>query len=362
MFAAAVVHATLYPWSDWKLRVPGALAWISAGLPRYWTWFDLIANTIAYVVLGFAIAAGWFGQLRRSAAWLATLALCSALSFGLETVQSWLPNRVPSLADWLANTIGAGIGATFGEIVNTAARRRAARGLVIVRNGWLQQGPAAGWVLLLLWLMSQLPPQRLLLASGYVAPQVDALLNAWLGLDLRAAAQGVTADGVLFEAVSVICWIGAIGILAMDLVVHPRQRVALAVAAIASALAIRMVSDPLLLGTSTPLAFLTPGAQGGIVVGIVALYGFATMRRRTRAACAILLIALGVLLVNLAPVGAYFDSMLAAAAPARLANLQSLARFCAQAWPLLALGYFLMRVRRPALAGASPPMGAARSR
>jgi hypothetical protein len=38
--------ATLYPLSDWKLHAGSAWAFLSKGLPRYWTWFDMLSNLL----------------------------------------------------------------------------------------------------------------------------------------------------------------------------------------------------------------------------------------------------------------------------------------------------------------------------
>lgn len=84
---------------------------ISAPWPRYWTWFDVIANWLGYAPLGFLLA--W--TLGRSIGpWrgaLLAVALSSGLSLSLEWLQGFLPLRIPSNVDWLLNTAGALLGA-----------------------------------------------------------------------------------------------------------------------------------------------------------------------------------------------------------------------------------------------------------
>ena len=93
-----VIYASLYPF--WPLRVPPGLGlpWLFS-LPwpqRFWA-FDVQANLIGYVPLGFlgfaaAMRSGW--GLR--AALLAGLLPGPLLSFLMETVQFYVPGRVPS--------------------------------------------------------------------------------------------------------------------------------------------------------------------------------------------------------------------------------------------------------------------------
>ena len=52
LFLVAVVVATLYPMSNWALRAQGPFDFLGRGLPRFWTWFDVLSNVLAYLVLG----------------------------------------------------------------------------------------------------------------------------------------------------------------------------------------------------------------------------------------------------------------------------------------------------------------------
>jgi hypothetical protein len=52
LFLLAVAFATLYPFSDWRPRTPSLFAFLHDGLPRWWTWFDVLSNVLAYGLLG----------------------------------------------------------------------------------------------------------------------------------------------------------------------------------------------------------------------------------------------------------------------------------------------------------------------
>lgn len=100
-FVASIVIATLYPLSDWKLHTGSAWAFLWQGLPRFWTWFDLLSNLFAYLLLGLLLTLGWLKRATSVTAVGVVGLFCVALSFALEAAQSFLPGRVPSLLDWI---------------------------------------------------------------------------------------------------------------------------------------------------------------------------------------------------------------------------------------------------------------------
>jgi VanZ family protein len=344
----AVLYATLYPWSDWRMRQPGALAFLQAGIPRYWTWFDFASNLLAYSFLALVATLGWFGAVRlRYAVPVVVLGL-SLLSLALETTQGWLPVRVPSLLDVIANSTGALVGASLGAALNRGLQIRD-RVAVPVRERWYEQGSPVGWMLLLLWLSAQLVPQRLLFATGNLQRLLEDLarrLDSEFGqLSLRLTLSA--ADGVLIEAASVITAVTVVGILAIDLVRHPAHRVLLLVVTAVTALVLRSIATQMVYGAGSPFAWLTPGAQGGLVVGLILLYAFAALGPRARHAGAVLLLLLGLVLVNAAPPDRYFETTASGLREGQLVSLHALLRFVSMLWPFAAIAYFWSAVRRP---------------
>jgi hypothetical protein len=266
----------------------------------------------------------------------------------LEALQGYLPNRVPSLLDWIANTTGGIAGAWLGATLNGAAQRND-RIAVPVRARWYEQGPPGGWVLLLLWLSAQLVPQRMMFATGQVLPPLQRLLDAVAPderIDLSEAIEqlwGGTAGaslGMAIEAASVLAATCAVGALAFALVQGTRRRFALIAGVALTAFALRSIATQMVYVSASPLAWLTPGVQGGLVVGAALLYGLETLRPRGRAVAAIVATVAGTLLVNLAPEDPYFESTLAGLRMAQLENLHGLLRTASVAWPALAIAWF----------------------
>jgi VanZ family protein len=107
-----VVYASLYPFSQWRDQGLSPLSFLSAPWPRYWTSFDVVVNLLGYGPLGFLLALSVMRGSRLS--WPVTLASMAALTLSLlmETLQGYLPARVPSKLDFTLNGVGAWLGAS----------------------------------------------------------------------------------------------------------------------------------------------------------------------------------------------------------------------------------------------------------
>lgn len=354
LFVTAIASATLYPLVDWQLHTEGTFAFLWRGLPRWWTWFDVVSNALAYALLALMLTLAWLERAPPVSAVVAVTLACSLLSLSLEAIQSWLPARVPSLLDWISNTVGAAAGGWLGATLNRAAQRPD-RIAVPVRDRWFEQGPPTGWVLLLLWLATQLVPQRLLFATGHVEPALQRLLDGWQlpdAPDLSRFAERLwggeapTGYGVAVEAGVVVCAMVVVGAIAFALVHGSRRRFALIAGIAAVAFGLRSLATQMVYGVAAPFAWLTPGAQGGLVVGTALLYGLETLGPRVRAGCAIAAAIAGFVLVNVVPEDRYFDTMVAGLRAGQLSNLHGLLRSVSFIWPVLAVVWFWRRTGR----------------
>ena len=55
-YTLLVAYASLYPFRTWRGPIDGAFSFLLAPWPRYYTFFDLLVNVLAYVPLGFLFA------------------------------------------------------------------------------------------------------------------------------------------------------------------------------------------------------------------------------------------------------------------------------------------------------------------
>jgi VanZ family protein len=96
---------------------------------------DVVSNIAAYVPLGALLALYvWFKSGRLLAGMLASVALCSGLSFCVEVLQQFEVTRISSISDLVCNAAGAVLGSCCAPLIFMTirqARRRWARELHI---------------------------------------------------------------------------------------------------------------------------------------------------------------------------------------------------------------------------------------
>ena len=111
IYIGLIFYASLYPFSDWRYQ--GIVPWtfLGAALPKYWTGFDVAINVIGYAPLGFLLALSALRMGRGRLAVVSATLLAGLLSFSMESLQSYLPARVPSNVDLALNLAGAWLGA-----------------------------------------------------------------------------------------------------------------------------------------------------------------------------------------------------------------------------------------------------------
>ncbi|WP_370261672.1 VanZ family protein, partial [Limnobacter sp.] len=166
LYGCLVVHLSLFPYTDWRHIGIGALEFLTGPwIPVHQTvlWTDIFLNILGYVPLGLLMLLG-LNRQPRTLDKLAVVLGCAALSLALESMQTFLPSRVPSKMDLLTNTVGAALGVALGSFFT---RRRT---LVPTVNRsletWLIDRAWLGMGLLSLWLLSILPPQNPTFSTG----------------------------------------------------------------------------------------------------------------------------------------------------------------------------------------------------
>jgi VanZ family protein len=331
-YLALIVYASLHPFQGWRASGISPFVFLEAAWPRYWTLFDLSINIAAYVPFGFFLALSLENHGTRPRASLIAFLSGTALSFAIESIQSYLPSRVPSNIDLLCNSLGAGLGAI-------ASFRGGKRGLVrILRaQGHLLSVPYAeyGLILIGLWLLTQLSPETLLFGAGDLRHIVD--ISPALVYD--APSFFVLETGI------VVCNTLAIGLIT-SIVFAGRRATPRALARFFSAaLLIRTLAAAVLIGPASALAWLTPGASVGILLGSAALI-LVRLPIRMRIAVAGMALLIGTVLVNLAPFNPYSTTALAVWRQGHFLNFNGLTRLAASSWPFLALIYLALLGRR----------------
>ena len=204
LWSLAIVYGSLWPWQAWRGISAAPWAFLTDPLPRFWTWFDFLSNIALYAPLGLLLALN-ITYRGRSLLWLPAL-IGGLLSLFIEAAQSYLPQRVPSLLDLLANSLGAGLGGllALGLRAPWQSIRR------ISRHWWQDQAqwPAA---LVILWLAirisSLLSPKETIAGLSHHLVTSPALLQAGLGLSLGSLLAESLLLSIMLSQVCRLAWV-----------------------------------------------------------------------------------------------------------------------------------------------------------
>lgn len=169
-YVALVSYASLYPFTGWRAQDDRWLSFMWMPTAPAASRFDFFANLVGYVPLGFLLGVWVLHTGRRGVAWLVAVLLPSALSLALESLQVYLPSRVPSRLDWVLNTGGGMAGVLFALVAHKAGMLAQWRR---IRGHWFVPDDHGALVLLVLWPCALLYPTALPFGLGQV----------WLGVN-----------------------------------------------------------------------------------------------------------------------------------------------------------------------------------
>jgi VanZ family protein len=337
-YALLVIYASLHPFSGWRDLGVSAFAYLTGGLPRYITAFDLMTNFAAYLPLGFFALLALYPRVRDTRALTVAGLGCCALSILLEALQTYLPSRIPSNLDLATNGLGAfagaGLALRFGIGLPGSARIHA------LRHRWFLAGQQhdLGLVLVALWLFTQFNPETLLFGNGDLRGLLDhppAVLHpaeVFIRIEAAVAACNLIAIGLFLSC------------LTQDY--RPLRRMLLAL--LLGALALKTVAVGVLLKAQNVFAWFTPGALLGLAGGALGLTLAVALPRPARLALAGLLLMAATVLVNLAPENPYLADALQQWPQGYFLNFNGVTRVVSLAWPFAALFYLMLLAPRPA--------------
>jgi VanZ family protein len=349
LYAALIVYASLYPFGPWRNQEIMPWAFIWAPRTPYWSTFDVVTNLLGYAPLGFwlTLASLRLGQL-RGAFWRSLL-LGATLSLCMESLQSYLPMRVPSMADWLLNITGSGWGASMALALE---RRGVLLRYSAMRKRWFVAQTHGALPLLATWPLALLFPLSIPLGLGHVQEKVEGFLASvlaetpwlkWMPVREVEALPLMPATYTLCVALGLVLPV----LLAYSVMPERRMRLyALWILQLAGFL-VTSLSGALTYGPLLTWAWLTPESLLGLVMGL--FLGLATVWLSVRT-CLVLLLVLACVflaLVNQAPANSYFDHNLKGWEQGRFIRFNGLAQWLGWLWPYALVADVMRRLARP---------------
>jgi VanZ family protein len=345
-YVCLIEYASLYPFAEWRDQgiVPWAFLW--APLPKYWTGFDVVSNVLGYVPAGFLLAlAAWRTGRGRHAIWLATLA-CGVLSLVMETLQSYLPTRVPSNVDLALNFLGGWSGAV---VASSLERLGAIDHWSRLRARWFVAEARGALVLLALWPVALLFPAAVPLGLGQILERMEEEMAQMLGdtpfldwLPVRDMELQPLVPGAEFLCVLLGALIPCL--VAYCIVRSGPRRVLFAMLTLLVGVAATGLSAALSYGPQHAWEWIHPPVLVGLGAAPVLAIAMAWMPRRVCAALALLAMGIYLSLLNQAPADPYFSQTLQTWEQGRFIRFHGLAQWLGWLWPYAALVYLLSRI------------------
>lgn len=343
---ALIVYASLYPFDGWRSQGGDWFDFLWAPLPKYWTAFDVWANLLGYVPLGF-LAVLAVNRVGAPRGWLlAAWALPMLLSLVLESAQVWLPGRVASNVDLGLNALGGWLGSWLALWLSRSGGLRAWERW---RRHWFEADAHGALVLLALWPVALLYPASLPFGLGQVWRAVEQSVAQYLAGTPFAHWMPVRLPEAIALSPAMEAWCIALSLLAPCLLGFSVLRgvwrrvlwwLTLAVLAIAvSALSSALTYDP-----SHAWIWLTPPAVLGLCfAGVLGLAAVGLSRR----ACVVWLVWVllaALTLLNSAPVKPYLAESLQVWAQGRFIRFHGLTQWLGWLWPYAVMVHAALQI------------------
>jgi len=350
MYGVLIVYASLYPFTGWHDMGLPFWGYLFAPLPHYWTVFDVATNVIGYFPFGLLVVFALYPQMRGSPAAVLAIVAGTVLSGSMEALQTFLSNRVSSNLDLLTNFTGTCIGAFAGLLLSRTFLEQSR--LLQLRRQWFVHDASRGLIVLGLWPLAQIYPQGYLFGHGQLMPLLSDWLSRWLDtpidLELLFRHDMLLSVQEYWLAETIITACGLTGALLTLSCMLRRQapRVTLMLLLVLAAFVVKALASALVFDPENALAWLTPGAKGGVLIATMMMAGLAYAPPGAQRRLAAISLLVSFVAVNLVPANPYFVATLQAWIQGKFLNFNGAARFLSLCWPFFALWFLLHPMHR----------------
>lgn len=255
-----IVYVSLSPFSGWQNQGLHFFEVLTSPLHLTYTAFDATLNLLSYVPVGLLIGLALRARLGTFASLLLSVLAGGLLSAGMEYLQMYLPARISSNMDLLANLLGALLGALLA--IRISSWHWLFGSLLRWRSRMFHHGGEMdfGLALLVLWMFGQINPSLPMLGNVFisevarqpfaapVAPPFDPLLSATVMLNLLM-----------------------VGLLLLTLLRSTRHLVATLLTVLCGVALAKFVTAAVLLKSWALLLWLNSESMVGILIGTLLL-------------------------------------------------------------------------------------------
>ena len=346
VYTGLIVYASLYPFVGWRDQGMPPWLFLTAPWPKYWTGFDVVSNVLGYMPLGFFMTLGALrtGHLRW-VVWLVVPVL-TMLSLVMETLQIYLPTRVPSNLDLILNILGAALGALSAwGLEKLGVLQRWNR----FRANWFVPDARGALVLLALWPLALLFPTAVPLGLGQVMERLEGALADLLA-DSPFLEWLPVRDIELQPLLPVAEWLCVLlgllvpGLLGYCIIRDAGKRLWFVLWMVLLGVGVTSLSAALSFGPEHAWIWLNASVQGALLVVVVVLVALVRVPPRAGAALAVLALGVYLSLINQTSTDPYFEQTLFMWEQGQFIRFHGLAQWLGWLWPFASLLYVLSRV------------------
>ena len=183
-------------------------------------------------------------------------------------------------------------------------------------------------MLLALWPLAQMYPQSFLFGLGQLLPILSDWLSQLLDAEIDLASY-VRPDAILTveqywlsETIITACGMVGAALTLLCLLRKPTPRGLLVCALIGAAVVVKALATALLFSPENAFVWVTPGAEGGFLIGAIMLAGLAFAPHVAQRRLAVATLLLSLVIVNTTPANPYFVATLADLGAGQVPQLQ----------------------------------------
>jgi len=324
LYLCLVIYTSLTPFNFLLDSHVLPWSWLVAPTPRFIPLFDVITNIVGYLPFGFLMVFSLYPRLLKWSAFLYTLFLGILVSGLLESLQTYLPTRIPSSIDWYSNTLGVLIGALFALPFSPQwlSGNKAAR----IRESIF--GEHQGFFLLfLLCPLAQIYPQNAWLGMGDFGLQMTRISPFW-NFPLNNASQEI-----LITSLATVS-IGAVFLFGIRKNASPLKLI--------SGLLFFMVLLKLLIsqfqfGQTGASKWWSISVLVGLAIGLILTFFAYFLSRKSIWLFGMTSILGLIILVNILPHNPYFYNLLEQLPQGKMTHINGLFSWISIVWPFLAM-------------------------